>query len=230
MTNRWFEYNTEHMNAALNIRNRLVSGILIIVPFAVTIVIIRWLFVVLTGFLRPIVDKVLYFLRQIHLIQELPQSHVEYVISFATILSLLLLLYLVGAFARFVTGRRLLSLGEMIILHIPFARTIYTAAKQVATAVSLPENKTFTSVVLVEFPRSGFYSVGFLTGSIRNLTGAAFCKVFIPTTPNFTSGFFVLVPSKDVLKTSLTVEEAFKMIVSVGILSPEVLKTTERIT
>jgi uncharacterized membrane protein len=215
-------------NPALNIRNRLVSGILIIVPFVVTAVIIRWLFTTLAGFLRPIVDKVLYFLRQVHLIRELPQNYVEYVISFAAILCLLLLLYLVGALAMFVTGRRMLSLAEQVVLQIPFARTIYTAVKQIANAASLPDNKTFTSVVLVEYPRLGIYSLGFLTGDIRISTGAAFCKVFIPTAPNFTSGYFELVPSKDIRETSLTVEEAFKMIISVGIISPEVLNIPER--
>jgi uncharacterized membrane protein len=215
-------------NIALNIRNRLVGGILIIVPFVVTIAIVRWLFMTLAGFLKPIVDKVLYFLRQVHLASELPQNYVEYMISAATILCLLLLLYLVGALARYVAGQRLLSLGEQIILQIPFARTIYTAVKQIATVVSGSENKMFTSVVLIEYPRPGFYSLAFLTGTIRDSAGADFCKVFIPTTPNFTSGFFELIPSKDVRGTSLTAEEAFKMILSVGIISPEILEMTEK--
>jgi uncharacterized membrane protein len=215
-------------NIALNIRNRLVGGILIIVPFAVTIVIIRWLFMTLAGFLKPIVDKLLYFLRQAHLVLELPQNYVEYTISAATILCLLLLLYLVGALVRYVAGQRLLLLGEQIVLQIPFARTIYAAVKQIATAASQSENKMFTSVVLIEYPRPGFYSLAFLTGTVRDSAGADFCKVFIPTTPNFTSGYFELIPSRDVRGTSLTVEEAFKMILSVGIISPEILKITER--
>lgn len=214
---------------ALNIRNRLVSGVLIIVPFAATIVIIRWLFIALAGFLRPIVDKVLDFLRHVHLVVELPQKYIEYVISFAAILCLLLLLYVIGALVRFVAGQRLLALGEQIVLQIPFARTIYTAVKQIARAASLPENKTFTSVVLIEYPRPGLYSLAFMTGTIRDSAGTAFCKVFVPTAPNFTSGYFELIPSKDVRETSLTVEEAFKMILSVGILSPEVLNVAKKI-
>lgn len=184
----------------------------------------------LAGFLTPIVDKALHFLRQNHLVRELPQNYVEYMITAATILCLLLLVYFVGALARYVTGRRLLSLGEQIILQIPFARTIYTAVKQIATAVSRSENKMFNSVALIEYPRPGVYSLAFLTGTIRDSAGAAFCKVFIPTTPNFTSGYFELVPCKDVHETTLTVEEAFKMILSIGIISPDILKTTERVT
>jgi uncharacterized membrane protein len=215
-------------NAALNIRNRLVGGILIIVPFAVTVVIIRWLFLTLADILRPVVDKVLDYLLRTHIIHQWPQIYIQYAISLATILCLLLLIYVVGAFARFVTGRRILSLGEQIVLQIPFARAIYTAVKKITITISLPENKTFTSVVLIEYPRPGIYSLGFLTGTIRISAGVELCKVYIPTTPNFTSGYFELIPSKDVRETSLTVEEAFKMIISVGIISPEILKITER--
>jgi len=212
----------------MNIRNRLVSGILTIVPFAVTVVIIRGLFLGLADILRPVVDKVLDYLLRTHIIRQWPQIHIQYAISLTTIVCLLLLLYLIGALAMFVTGRRMLSLAEQIVLQIPFVRTIYKAVKQIANAASLPDNKTFTSVVFVEYPRPGIYSLGFMTGDIRISTGTAFCKVFIPTAPNFTSGYFELVPSKDIRDTSLTVEEAFKMILSVGIISPEVLNIPER--
>jgi uncharacterized membrane protein len=134
----------------------------------------------------------------------------------------------VGAFAGFVTGRRLLSLGEQVIQHIPFARTIYTAVKKIVIAVSESENKTFTSVVLIEYPRPGFYSLAFMTGSIRDSAGAEFCKVYIPTTPNLHPGFSELVPSNDIRETTLTMEEAVKMIISVGIIGPEVLKITKK--
>jgi uncharacterized membrane protein len=210
----------------LNIRNRLISGIFLIVPFAVTIVIVRWLFLVLADFLRPIVGKILEVLPRIHLIQEIPQVYIQYAVSLATILSLLLIIYLLGAVAKFVAGRRLLAIGEKIVLRIPLVRTIYTATKQVTTALSLQDNPAFKSVVLVEFPRKGVYSLGFLTGRIQDSTGRSFCKVFIPTSPNPTTGFFELISADEVLLSEMTVEEAFKMIISGGIVSPETLKTT----
>jgi uncharacterized membrane protein len=210
--------------ATLNIRNRLLSGIFVIVPFAVTIVIIRWLFLLLADILRPLVAKVIDFLLQIHLIQQWPEIYVKYAVSLATILSLLFVLYLIGAIAKFVAGRRLLAIGENIVLKIPLASTIYTATKQVTTAISLQENNSFKSVVLVEFPRKGIFAVGFLTGTIKDALGNSFGKVFIPTTPNPTTGFFELIPIDEVLQTGMTIEEAFKIIISGGIVSPDVLK------
>jgi uncharacterized membrane protein len=210
----------------LNIRNRLISGIFVIVPFAVTVVIIRWLFLKLADLLRPIVAKALDFLLQIHLTQQWPEIYVKYAVSLATILSLLLVLYLIGAIAKFVAGRRLLAVGENIVLKIPLASTIYTATKQVTSAISMQDNKSFTSVVLVQFPRQGFYALGFLTGTIKDSLGNTYCKVFIPTTPNPTTGFFELIPVNEVMQVEMSIEEAFKTIISGGIVSPEILKIT----
>jgi uncharacterized membrane protein len=215
---------------SLNIRNRLISGIFVIVPFAVTIVIIRWLFLMLANIIRPIVAKVLDYLLQIHLIQQWPEDYVKFAVSMATILSLLLVLYLIGAIAKFVAGRRLLAIGENLVLKIPLASTIYSATKQVTTAISIQDNKSFTSVVLVEFPRKGVYAFGFLTGTIKDSAGNTYCKVFIPTTPNPTTGFFEMIPIDEVLQTEMTIEEAFKTIISGGIVSPETLKTTGSVT
>jgi uncharacterized membrane protein len=89
--------------------------------------------------------------------------------------------------------------------------------------LSIPESKSIKSVVMVEFPRPGFKSIGFLTGRIKTSDGKEFCKVLIPTTPNPTTGFFELVPSEEVAETNLTIEEAFKMIISGGIVSPDSL-------
>lgn len=210
----------------LNIRNRLISGIFVIVPFAVTIVVVRWLFLVLAGFLRPIVAKVIEWIPRTHPIQEIPPVYIQYAVSLATILSLVLIIYLFGAVAKFVAGRRLLAIGEKIVLRIPLARTIYTATKQVTTALSLQDNPAFKSVVLVEFPRKGAYALGFLTGRIQDSADRSFCKVFIPTSPNPTTGFFELISADEVLQSEMTVEEAFKMIISGGIVSPETLKIT----
>ena len=206
---------------ALNIRNRMISGVFVIVPFMVTVIIIMWLFNILAKFIQPIVGKVLEFLRNIHLIRELPQVYIEYAVSFATILSLLFLIYLIGVVAKFVAGRRLLAMGETILMKIPLVRTIYSATKQVTTAITMQDSASFKSVVLVEFPGPGCYSFGFLTGSIIDSRGNKFCKVFVSTTPNPTTGFFILLPIEKVQKIEMSIEEAFKMIISAGIVSPE---------
>jgi uncharacterized membrane protein len=207
----------------LNVRNRIISGIFVIVPFAVTAFIITWMFKILAKFIQPIVRWVLQFLSNIHLVQEVPQIYIEYSVSFATILALLFLLYLIGVVAKFVAGRRLLALGEMILMKIPLVRTVYSATKQVTTAVTIQESNSFKSVVMVEFPRAGCYSMGFLTGSIIGTDGEKFSKVFVPTTPNPTTGFFILLPSVQVRRLEMGIEEAFKMIISGGIVSAEKL-------
>jgi uncharacterized membrane protein len=148
-----------------------------------------------------------------------------YVITFFCLIAII---YVIGLVARFVAGRKLLSIGESLVLKIPLASTIYAATKQVTTAISM-QDKSFTSVVLVEFPRKGFYALGFLTGTIKDSAGNLYCKVFIPTTPNPTTGFFEMIPFDEVLQTELTVEEAFKAIISGGIVAPEIMKTTGNI-
>jgi uncharacterized membrane protein len=209
--------------ATLNIRNRMISGVFVVVPFAVTVVIIMWLFNILAKFIQPIVSWVLDFLRTVHLVRELPQIYIEYAVSFATILSLLFLIYLIGVVAKFVAGRRLLALGETILLKIPLVRTIYSATKQVTTALTMQDSASFKFVVLVEFPRPKCYSLGFLTGTILQPDGKKYCKVFVSTTPNPTTGFFILLPEEDVQRVDMTIEDAFKMIISAGIVSPEKL-------
>lgn len=226
---------TEHKQSvyksiSLNIRNRLISGIFVIVPFAVTIVIILWLFNRLKNLLNPIVNKIVVFLSNIHIIPQKPEEYVEHAITFATILVLLFAIYLVGAIAKFVAGRKLLGLGETLVMRIPLASTIYSATKQVTSALSMPDNAAFKSVVIVEFPRQGMYSLGFLTGSMPDIfTSDAqkkYCKVFIPTCPNPTTGFFIMLPAAEILLTKMLVEDAFKMIISGGIVAPETLQVT----
>jgi len=207
-----------------NLRRRLLSGILLLMPFGVTLLVMRWLFQWLAGFLRPIITYIPSKLSNVPLIESIPDIYISISVSACSIVVLLALLYLIGAIGQFVVGKRLIRAGETLLMRIPLARTIYTATKQVAQAVSLPDRTALKSVVLVEFPRPGFKAVGFLTGYIEDSSGKKFCKVMIPTTPNPTTGFFELIPVEDVIETTLTVEEAFKMIISAGILSPDLIK------
>lgn len=212
-----------------NIRRRLLSGIFLLMPFGITLLVMRWLFQWLAGFLRPIITHIPSKLSNYPLIGSIPDIYISISVSVCSILILLLLLYLVGAIGQFVVGKRLIKAGETLLMKIPLARTIYTATKQVAQAVSLPDRSALKSVVLVEFPRPGFWAVGFLTGYIEGSTGEKFCKIMIPTTPNPTTGFFEIVPAEYVIETTLTVEEAFKLMISGGIVSPDLIKFLEAV-
>jgi uncharacterized membrane protein len=193
-------------------RNRLISGLFFLVPVWVTYVVVMATFNAMASVLQPLVSLLPW---------ELPHW-VEVVIS---ILAFLILVLLVGIVAGRVVGQRLLGYGESLILRIPVIKTIYSAAKQVVDAVSLPNHKTFKSVVVVEYPMPGIKTIGFLTGTMTDQDGKQWGRIFIPMSPLPTSGFLHLVPIGNVRVTDMAVEDAFKMLISGGFIAPETLVT-----
>ena len=206
-----------------NVRNRLVSGTLLLIPFGVTLLVMRWLYGLVAHLLEPVVKGALGGLARFPLLASIPQVYVSTLVLILTVIALVFLLYLIGAIGQYVVGKKLITTTELLLGRIPLVRSIYSATKQVITAISRSGQDAFISVVLVEFPRPGFKAIGFLTGYIKDATGRKYCKVLIPTTPNPTTGFFEIVPTEDVSETAMTIEEAFKMIISGGIVSPDVL-------
>ncbi|MCE5340437.1 MAG: DUF502 domain-containing protein [Planctomycetaceae bacterium] len=204
-----------------DLRNHFLAGILILMPFGVTLLVMRWVFSWMAGFLKPWLLTLLALVIKNPELQTSPPAYVSIATSILSILILLMLVYLVGFFAQRYLGRKLISIGEWILLKIPVLRTVYGATKQVMGAMSLPGKEAFMSVVLVGFPRPEMLSIGFLTGYINNEKGETLCKVFVPTTPNPTTGFFLILRSEEVVKTDITVEDAFKTLISFGILMPE---------
>jgi uncharacterized membrane protein len=134
------------------------------------------------------------------------------------------LILLVGALASNVIGRRVVGAFDQVMLRIPFARTIYGAVKQFSDTVFLQNRAAFREAVLVEWPRQGLYSVGFVTGETRGeaqvKTTERVVNVFIVTTPNPTTGFLCLVPESQVVRLEMSVEDALKLVVSAGIVVP----------
>jgi len=193
-----------------NLRNRVFTGLLVLVPIGVTFLILRVIFHTTAGVLAPLITRAL---------GNVPPPTVDVI----SICALVVLLYLVGAVAAHWVGRRLIAVGEAIITRIPIVTTVYSAAKQIVETFSLTQRKTFKSVVLVEFPRAGFYSLGFVTGTIQDRDGLPLYKVLILNAPNPATGFLEFVPADQVQETDLSVEDAIKMVVSCGILSPEQL-------
>jgi uncharacterized membrane protein len=205
-----------------DIRKRMISGLLLLLPFYVTLLVIKWLFHLVAGLLTPAIAFVLRQLLGPAAREAIPQGGISAAAAVLSVVVLVLLVYTIGAIARFVMGRRMIHIGEGLMLKIPLARTIYSATQQVVQALSSPGKAAIKSVVLVEFPGPGFKAVGFLTGRIQDSHGRVYCKVFIPTTDPI-RGFLEIVPVEEVVETTLTVEEAFKMTLSAGIISPEVL-------
>ena len=143
--------------------------------------------------------------------------------GFGVIVGIFILL-VTGMFAANLFGRRLVALWEAILGRIPLVRTIYTSVKQVLETLFTTNSKSFRKVVLVEYPRKGIWSMGFLTNkgirAASTASGENLLSVFVPTTPNPTSGFIVMLPEQDVTELELTVEDGFKYIISMGVVVP----------
>ncbi|MEN6333352.1 MAG: DUF502 domain-containing protein [Phycisphaerales bacterium] len=202
---------------------RLASGMLVLVPLGVTILIAGWLFRLAASLLRPVVKHAFDMMETHHWIRALPvgETRSDFYVSLFAVLLLLILLYLVGGLGEHLIGRRLIAAWEAIWMKIPLARTIYGATRQVMEALSQPQGAAFKSVVVVDFPYPGLKAIGFLTGHVEDAHGRQYAKVLIPTTPNPTTGFLELIPVEDVLVTDLAIEDGFKMLISGGIVSPE---------
>jgi uncharacterized membrane protein len=210
-----------HGRFVMTIRNRILSGILLLLPLAVTFVVIRWLFEIVFKLIDPMVVKLVAYIEQFPQIGVLPGTTISAIGTLLTIFLLLVLLYLVGSVARWVIVRRFVEAGETMLMKIPLVRTIYSATQQVVKAISLPGKGSFKSVVLVEFPCRGFRAVGFVIGYITDTQGMKYVKVLIPKTPDVTTGFLEIIPFHEVIETNLTIENAFTMILSAGLISPD---------
>ena len=140
------------------------------------------------------------------------------------IVIVLILVTLVGALFTNVAGRFLVRFGERLVSRVPVVRTIYGVLKQIFDAVLAQSANAFREVVLIEYPRRGIWVIGFITsptrGEVQRVTEEEMVNVFLPTTPNPTSGFLLFVPRKDCIPLDMTVEEGVKLVISGGIVSP----------
>lgn len=197
------------------LRVRVITGILVLTPLVITFLVLRFVFDLFSQIMAPVVSRLLG--------DQLPPLAE----SLASIVLLLIVAYLLGLTASHYIGRRAIDLGDRLLANIPLVRPIYTAVKQVVDTFSTRTGRSFERVVLIEFPCDGVWSMGFVSGDLLAKDGTRLLKVFMPTSPNPTSGYLVLVPEARTVATPVTVEEAIKMIVSGGILSPAGLQEME---
>lgn len=195
-------------------RNTLFAGLLILAPVYLTAYVLILLFNFMDGIFAPVIDRTIgAFLGE--------RVHIP---GLGLLLTLLVIVFL-GWLSTLVLGRRIISIFEGLIRRIPIAKTVYGATKGVLEAVSRDQADAFKRVVLIEYPRRGIYGIGFVTNvPARWFTGdprlTDLLPVFVPTTPNPTSGFLLMVPPDEVIDCPMSVEEGLRMIVSGGILQP----------
>lgn len=195
-----------------SIRSYLLAGLVVWLPILVTIVILR--------FIVDLLDQTMALLPTTYRPEALIGFHVP---GLGVLLSLILLV-VTGIIATNFLGQRLVSWSESILERIPLVRSIYNAAKQVIHAIFGTNSQAFRKVLLVEYPRKGMWSLAFQTGvsstAITSHTASDMVSIFIPTTPNPTSGFLMLVPRSDVIELTMTIDEALKFIISLGVMQP----------
>lgn len=153
-----------------------------------------------------------------------PETYLPFGIPGLGLLVLLIAVTLIGALTAGLIGRWLLQTGERVLNRMPVVRSIYSAIKQIFETVLAQQSNAFREAVLVEYPRRGIWAIGFITGTtkgeVQNLTEEETVNIFLPTTPNPTSGFLLFVPKTDVVPLGMSVEEAVKMVISGGIVTP----------
>ena len=187
------------------LRAQFIAGIVVVVPIGASILILVWLFSAVDNILQPLVKAV--------------WDHTIPGVGFGATVALI---YLVGVIARNVVGKRLIRYGESLLGRVPVFRQLYIGISQILESFSAPDKAGFMQVVLVEFPRKGMKAIGFVTNELNDASGEKLLNVLIPTAPNPTTGFLQIVKEKEVVRTSISVDDAIKMIVSAGrMTSPE---------
>ena len=197
-------------------RRYLIAGLLVWVPLGVTFLVVR----AVVGFL----DKILLLLPAAYQ----PDNFLGFHIPGLGVILAVLFVVVTGVAVANLLGKRLVAGWESLLARIPIVRNLYAGVKQIMEAVLATDGQSFRKVLLVEYPRKGVWSLAFLTSNsleeVQEKTPEQVVSIFVPTTPNPTSGFVVMVPEKDVIELDMTVEEGLKMIISMGVVVPPLVK------
>lgn len=195
------------------LRKYIIAGLLVWLPFAATVVIVK--------LVVDLLDKIILLLPP----EYQPTAVLGFSIpGFGIVLAISILL-ITGMLAANLFGRRLVEFWEAILSRIPLVRSIYSSVKQISTTILDSNGKSFRKVVMLQYPRKGIWSIGFLTNEdvSTDIDGLNedLVAVFVPTTPNPTSGFIIMAPRDDITELDMTVEEGFKFIISMGVIVPD---------
>lgn len=211
MNNRFFS----------NWRGNFLTGLAVLLPTVITLAVIKWLF----GTIAAFTDLLLFFLPQHMTHADAGKGSMHWYWSVAALILAVVLVSMVGLLTRYYIGKRLIAWLDTVMLRVPLLNKIYGTIKQVNDAFSTGSKTSFKTVVLVEFPKDGTHSIGFITSEqqaeVQTKTKEKVVCVFVPTTPNPTSGFLILVPEEKVTKLDMTVADGIKYIISLGSISPE---------
>jgi len=198
---------------AARLRTYFFAGILVTAPISITFY-IAWLFIsFVDDSVKPLIPT-----------RYNPETYLPFSVPGIGLIVVLVSLTAIGWATAGFLGRFFVRLSERVLSRMPVIRSIYSATKQIFETVLAQQSSAFREVVLVEYPRRDIWAIGFITGTthgeVQELTEDEVLNVFLPTTPNPTSGFLLFVPKRDAVRLSMTVEEGIKMVVSGGIVTP----------
>ena len=200
------------------LRNYFISGLLFWIPLALSVLVIKFFLEVVNNFIPA---------------RFLPETllNLDTSIPGSGILLVIVIILLTGALVTNILGRKLLALWERALNKIPGFRNIYNVLKKVSTTVLNTSSDSFRKAFLVQYPSKGIWVIAFQSGDYKGqaeaLIGEEILNLFVPTTPNPTSGFFIMVSKNDVLELNMSVEEAFKLVISAGVVTPNTVDIKE---
>jgi len=186
-----------------NFRSKLFAGIAAALPLFLTYVLLEFLFITLNEMSAPILDKI------------------GLKIPGLGIVLTILLIFFLGVLVTNFLGRKIFNIGERIVKKVPVVNTIYSTLKQITETFTKGTSDTFQGAVYIQYPRQGLWTMAFISGESKTKDGIPYYHLFVPTTPNPTSGFFLMIPQADAVPTGMSVEDGLKTIISGGMLAPE---------
>ena len=201
-----------------DLKNDLIAGLLVVIPLATTI----WLSITIARWVIDFLTRIPKQLNPFDGFDPFLTNLLNFLVGLAVPLSCILI---IGLMARNIVGRWLLDFGEQFLQAIPLAGSVYKTLKQILETLLRDSKKKFRRVVMLEYPRRGVWTLGFVTGKasdhLQSHLSQQMLSIFIPTTPNPTSGWYAIVPEAEVIDLSISIEDAFKILISGGIVSPE---------
>ena len=199
------------------IKKNMIAGLLVTVPVAFTYIILEFVITRVDGLMVPIVSKIIG--------EKGMEIFKAYSVPGIGFLLLVLFIFFIGLIATNFFGKKMFKVGELVLHKIPLVRVIYTTIKKVVDMISQSQTPTFEKMVLITYPRSPLKTIGIVAcdtrGTVLKMIGKRSVNVFVPTSPNPTTGFIIHVPVEDVNFLEMTVEEGLKMIISFGVVAPK---------
>ena len=186
-----------------NFRSKLFAGLATLLPLYFTFIVVKFLFISLEETSGPLLKKL------------------GFNIPGLGIILTIILIYILGLLVTNFLGKKIFKLGEKVVKKVPVVNIIYSTLKQITDTFTKGSKDTFKGAIYIQYPRRGLWTMAFISGESISKQGIAYYHVFVPTTPNPTSGFFLLVPQSDSVKTGMSVEDGLKTIISGGLLAPE---------